>query len=82
MYFEMQCLQVGQSFTPALFGHGTGDTFINIAHSEKLHAAYAGDKNLIRFDGDHNCRRPEFFYNSVAIFFHNTLQASSCNHLT
>lgn len=33
---------VPQSFIPALFGHATEDAFINIAHSEKLHAAYAG----------------------------------------
>lgn len=39
---------VGSSFIPALFGHGQSDTFIKIAHSEALHAAYAGDKNLIR----------------------------------
>ncbi|KAG2496724.1 hypothetical protein HYH03_005137 [Edaphochlamys debaryana] len=65
---------VPQSFIPALFGHATGDTFIRISHAEALHAAYAGDKNLIKFDGDHNSRRPQFFYNSVSIFWHNTLQ--------
>ncbi|KXZ53909.1 hypothetical protein GPECTOR_6g827 [Gonium pectorale] len=65
---------VSQSFIPALFGHATGDTFIRISHAETLHSAYAGDKNLIRFEGDHNSRRPEFFYNSVSIFWHNTLQ--------
>ncbi|KAG2442041.1 hypothetical protein HYH02_009833 [Chlamydomonas schloesseri] len=65
---------VAQSYIPALFGHAVGDTFIKISHAEALHAAYAGDKNLIRFDGDHNSRRPEFFYNSVSIFWHNTLQ--------
>lgn len=68
---------VPQSYIPALFGHATGDSFIKIRHSEALHAAYAGDKNLIRFDGDHNSRRPEFFYNSVSIFWHNTLQLES-----
>jgi len=65
---------VPQCFIPVLFGHATEDTFIKIAHSEKLHTAYAGDKNLIRFEGDHNSRRPEFFYSSVSVFFHNTLQ--------
>lgn len=40
---------VPHSFIPALFGHATNDTFIKIAHSERLHAAYAGDKNLIRY---------------------------------
>ncbi|MEW5316994.1 MAG: hypothetical protein WDW38_008329 [Sanguina aurantia] len=65
---------VGESFIPALFGHAIGDHFVKISHSERLHASYAGDKNFIRFDGDHNSLRPPFFYNSVAIFFHNTLQ--------
>ncbi len=40
---------VPQSYIPALFGHATGDSFIKIRHSEALHAAYAGDKNLIRW---------------------------------
>lgn len=40
---------VGQSFIPALFGHATEDTFILMHHSEALHAAYAGDKNLIKW---------------------------------
>jgi hypothetical protein len=60
---------VPQSFIPALFGHGTGDTFIAPAHSRRLLAAYAGDKNLIAFEGDHNSVRPAFFYHSVLIFF-------------
>ncbi len=32
-----------------------------------------GDKNFIRFDGTHNSQRPPFFYDSVSIFFLNTL---------
>jgi len=65
---------VTEAFIPALFGHATEDSFIKIAHSEKLYEAYAGDKNMIRFEGDHNSRRPEFFHSSVSVFFHNTLQ--------
>ena len=34
---------------------------------------YAGDKNLILVEGDHNSMRPRFFYDSVSIFFHNML---------
>jgi len=41
-----------------------------------LHDSYAGDKNLIKFDGDHNSSRPEFFNNSAVIFFVNTLQVN------
>lgn len=47
---------------------------MNSRHSELLHQAYAGDKQLVRFEGDHNARRPEFFYTNVSIFFHQTLQ--------
>ena len=28
----------------------------------------------MKFDGDHNSPRPSFFYDSVVIFFYNTLQ--------
>ncbi|GMH35675.1 hypothetical protein BSKO_03543 [Bryopsis sp. KO-2023] len=65
---------VGEAFVPVLFGHANGDTFVKKAHSEKLHEKYAGDKNIITFDGDHNSRRPQFFYHSASIFFHNVLQ--------
>ncbi|GIL52108.1 hypothetical protein Vafri_8045 [Volvox africanus] len=64
---------VSQSHIPALFGHAIGDTFIRISHAEALHEAYAGEKELLRFDGDHNSRRPEFFYNSVSNFWHRAL---------
>ncbi|CAN1336423.1 Uncharacterized protein YqkD [Linum perenne] len=32
-----------------------------------------GDKNMIKFDGDHNSSRPQFYYDSVSIFFFNIL---------
>ncbi|CAK0787805.1 hypothetical protein CVIRNUC_011027 [Coccomyxa viridis] len=62
------------SFIPALFGHAEQDTFVSKAHSERLHKAYAGDKNLITFEGDHNSHRPQFFYSSVLIFLSTVLQ--------
>lgn len=61
------------SFAPALFGHSREDGFIPFHHSEALHAAYGGDKNLIAFEGEHNAERPEFFNTSVCIFLHNVL---------
>jgi len=70
------------SFVPALFGHATGDTFIRPTHSQTLCNIYPGDKNFIQFDGTHNSARPQFFYDSVSIFFLNTLhppQASDRN---
>lgn len=33
-----------------------------------------GDKNIIKFDGDHNSPRPQFYYDSITIFFLNVLR--------
>ena len=33
-----------------------------------------GDKNIIKFEGDHNSPRPQFYFDSINIFFHNILQ--------
>mmetsp|Transcript_16651 Transcript_16651/g.47479 ORF Transcript_16651/g.47479 Transcript_16651/m.47479 type:complete len:449 (+) Transcript_16651:114-1460(+) len=63
----------GKCFIPALFAHGERDAFIKPHHSEQLHAAYAGDKNLVLFDGDHNSERPDFFFDSAVIFLRQTL---------
>lgn len=63
----------GQSFIPALFAHGEKDTFIRPEHSQQLCAAYAGDKNLVLFDGDHNSQRPDFLFDSAVIFLRQTL---------
>jgi len=68
---------VQESFVPVLFGHSSGDTFVKKAHSEKLYEKYSGDKNFITFEGDHNSRRPQFFYSSVSIFYHTVLQLNS-----
>ena len=50
------------------------DNFIKPHHSEKLHQEYAGDKQIILVDGDHNSRRPEHVLDTAAIFLHNALQ--------
>lgn len=63
----------GSCFVPGLFAHAENDDFIKIHHSEKLYETYAGDKNMIRFEGDHNSARPDFMYDSVCIFFYNVL---------
>jgi hypothetical protein len=60
-------------FVPALFGHAEGDNFIKIKHTQKIHDEWGGDKNMITFDGDHNSQRPDFFFDSVGIFFYNCL---------
>ena len=64
---------VSNCYIPALFAVAHGDDFIKPHHSDELFKLYSGDKNIIKFDGDHNSVRPDFFFNSVTIFFHNTL---------
>lgn len=68
---------ISNSYTPALFCHGKSDTFIHPHHSKDLYEAYQGDKNLIMLEGNHNSPRPNFFMDSVAIFFYNTLLCES-----
>ncbi len=68
---------VGNSYIPALFVAAEGDSFIKPQHAKSLYEAYAGDKNLITVEGDHNSARPKFFLDSVAIFFYTTLQCES-----
>lgn len=65
---------VKQAFIPAFFIAANQDTFINSKHSQALFDAYAGDKTIKFVDGDHNSARPQYILDSVAIFFHNTLQ--------
>ena len=38
---------------------------------------YGGDKNIVKFDGDHNSPRPLFFYDSAVIFLMGTLQVDT-----
>ncbi|KAM7530894.1 hypothetical protein LguiB_034304 [Lonicera macranthoides] len=72
---DLNCIQVGpKTFIPALFGHANDDKFIQPRHSDLISKAYAGDKNVIKFDGDHNSSRPQFYYDSVSIFFYNILR--------
>ncbi|CAK9167053.1 unnamed protein product [Ilex paraguariensis] len=71
---DLNCIQVApKTFIPALFGHAKDDKFIQPHHSDLISKSYAGDKNIIKFDGDHNSSRPQFFYDSVSIFFYNVL---------
>ncbi|XP_072968769.1 uncharacterized protein [Typha angustifolia] len=63
-----------KTYIPALFGHASEDRFIQPHHSDHIYQAYAGDKNIIKFEGNHNSRRPQFYYDSVWLFFYNVLQ--------
>lgn len=51
-----------------------GDQFVPAHHSKNIYQKYAGDKNLIIVDGDHNTARPKFLYDSAAIFLSTVLQ--------
>lgn len=71
---NLNCLKAApKTFIPALFGHAKDDKFIQPHHSELIFSSYAGDKNIVKFDGDHNSSRPQFYYDSVSIFFYNVL---------
>uniref|UniRef100_A0A1D1XWE5 Uncharacterized protein yqkD n=1 Tax=Anthurium amnicola TaxID=1678845 RepID=A0A1D1XWE5_9ARAE len=72
---DLDTMQVAKHcYVPALLGHATDDDFIQPHHSDRIYDAYAGDKNIIKFDGDHNSPRPQFYFDSITIFFHNVLK--------
>ncbi|KAI3524047.1 hypothetical protein L1887_02661 [Cichorium endivia] len=72
---ELNTIKVAKSsFVPVLFGHAIDDDFIHPHHSDRIFEAYMGDKNIIKFEGDHNSPRPQFYFDSINIFFHNVLQ--------
>ncbi|TDH67119.1 hypothetical protein CCR75_004856 [Bremia lactucae] len=64
------------SFVPALIVAAVDDTFIAPHHSDQIFAAYGGDKNLVKVDGDHNSSRPQFLLDSAAIFLQMALQVN------
>ncbi|GFQ01278.1 hypothetical protein PHJA_002271700 [Phtheirospermum japonicum] len=71
---DLNAIKVAKScFVPVLFGHATDDDFIQPHHSDRIFDAYVGDKNIIKFDGDHNSPRPLFYFDSISIFFNNVL---------
>lgn len=61
-------------FIPALFVAGEHDDFIKKHHAEEIYDKYAGDKNLIIVEGDHNSPRPKFMFDSASIFLQTCLQ--------
>ncbi|KAL1224830.1 hypothetical protein V5N11_012913 [Cardamine amara subsp. amara] len=72
---DLNTIKVAKSsFVPVLFGHALSDDFIRPHHSDRIYEAYIGDKNIIKFEGDHNSPRPPFYFDSINIFFHNVLQ--------
>ena len=61
-------------YIPALFVAGESDDFVMPSHSQRICDVYAGDKNLVLVEGDHNSARPKFFAHSALIFLKATLQ--------
>ena len=60
-------------FVPALFGCADKDILVRPHHSQMIYDEYAGDKNVVKFDGDHNDLRPGFFIDSACIFLKQVL---------
>ncbi|KAB2631025.1 hypothetical protein D8674_008544 [Pyrus ussuriensis x Pyrus communis] len=57
---NLNTIKVASScFVPALFGHAIDDDSI----------VQIRDKNIIKFEGDHNSPRPQFYFDSINIFF-------------
>ena len=69
-------------FIPALFCHANNDNFVNKHHCKDLYDIYAGDKNVIYVDGNHNSARPRYFRDSASIFFFNTLQCERMKEIS
>ena len=65
---------VDRCFIPAFFAAARDDTFILPQHTQDLFEKYAGDKQNLMMEGDHNSQREQFFLDRVSIFFYNTLQ--------
>lgn len=63
-----------------MFIHGNEDTFVLPHHTHSLHDKYAGDKNKIIVEGDHNTLRPSYVYDSISIFFQNLLIDQQTNN--
>ena len=53
-------------FIPALFCHAKNDTFVNEHHCKDLYDVYAGEKNVMYVEGNHNSSRPSYFKDSAA----------------
>lgn len=64
---------VDSCFIPALFVAANGDEFVKPHHAQEIHDRYAGDKNIVMVDGDHNSDRPRYFRDSAAIFIYNRI---------
>lgn len=65
---------VGRCYIPALFACAQEDRFILPHHSYQMFAKYAGEKQLLEMEGDHNSHRPRDLYLSAGAFLQDCLQ--------
>uniref|UniRef100_A0A7S2J0W2 Serine aminopeptidase S33 domain-containing protein n=1 Tax=Haptolina brevifila TaxID=156173 RepID=A0A7S2J0W2_9EUKA len=68
-------------FAPSLFGCGAEDILVRPHHSQQIYDGYAGDKNVVKFEGDHNDIRPGFFQDSACIFLKQVLMIPDTHQL-
>lgn len=47
---------------PILFIYAQNDTVILPYHTERLYKAYENQKNIIKFEGNHNSIRPNYLF--------------------
>ena len=66
--------------TPALFVIASHDTSIDPSHGRALHAAYGGDKGLIRVRGDHTTQRPKGLFDATVGFLRHCLQVDATRY--
>ena len=64
---------VGKCLQPAMFITGKFDEFVEPHHTQEMYEGYAGDKDILYVDGDHNSPRPKACLQAVANFFYHTL---------
>lgn len=55
-------------FIPSLFVAGVNDELIDPHHTHDIYDVYAGDKNIVLIEGDHNSQRPEYLADGISIF--------------
>jgi len=64
-------------FIPAMIVAGEHDDFIKKRHAEVIHRHYAGDKNLVIVDGDHNSPRPRYMVQGAMLFLQSCMKVSA-----
>lgn len=64
---------VDRCYIPILFGAGEQDDFIAPHHAKNMYEKYAGEKELMTFQGTHNTRRPAEWFDKAAKFMHQRL---------